>query len=300
MKNVKRLVALLAALACLLSLAACGKKEEPKETNQAAVEEKQEDVFDIMESIAEENSDADVGSYVVAAEADLTWEEVEGGVSITGYTGADTAVEIPAQIAGKNVVAIGANAFASSTIAGIKLPDTVVTVGDQAFFFLGTLVELKLGAGVKTLGSGACQGCSALSNVELNNGLEVIKDNAFTMCASLEEIEIPATVTVMETGAFCMAGLRSIIIPGSVASIGTQAFTTCVNLENVVIESGLTTIGNKAFEACSALKSVEIPASVTTIEYGAFMYADNVTIYTPAGSAAEAYAQENGIPVKNN
>ena len=295
--KLKKLIALLVAVACVITLAACGKN---KGSEQESLPEKPEDVFDIMESIAEENSDADVSSYVMAAESDLTWEEVEGGVSITGYTGADTAIELPAQISGKNVVAIGSNAFSTTSVAGVKLPDTVETIEYRAFFYLGTRVEVKMGSGVKTIGEGAFQGCAALSNVELNAGLETIGDYSFCMCNSLKEINIPDTVSTLGMTSFGMTALETVRIPGSVQVVGKQAFVDCKSLKEVVIEDGVQELAASVFESCKALTRAELPASIQTFGYYPFDYADNVTIYAPAGSAAVSFAEEYGIPVKNN
>ena len=295
--KLKKLIALLVAVACVITLAACGKN---KGSEQESLPEKPEDVFDIMESIAEENSDADVSSYVMAAESDLTWEEVEGGVSITGYTGADTAIELPAQISGKNVVAIGSNAFSTTSVAGVKLPDTVETIEYRAFFYLGTLVEVKMGSGVKTIGEGAFQGCAALSNVELNAGLETIGDYSFCMCNSLKEINIPDTVSTLGMTSFGMTALETVRIPGSVQVVGKQAFVDCKRLKEVVIEDGVQELAASVFESCEALTRAELPTSIQTYGFYPFLYADNVTIYAPAGSAAVSFAEEYGIPVKNN
>ena len=295
--KLKKLIALLVAVACVITLVACGKN---KGSEQESLPEKPEDVFDIMESIAEENSDADVSSYVMAAESDLTWEEVEGGVSITGYTGADTAIELPAQISGQNVVAIGSNAFSNTSVAGVKLPDTVETIKYHAFYYLGTLVEVKMGSGVKTIGEGAFQGCASLSNVELNVGLEILGEDCFSTCTSLAEISIPGSVTSIGAGSFCMTALESVRIPGSVQVVGKQAFTNCMSLKEVVIEDGVQELCDRVFERCKALTRAELPASIQTFGYYPFLYADNVTIYAPAGSAAVSFAEEYGIPVKNN
>ena len=67
-------------------------------------------------------------------------------------------------------------------------------------------------------------------------------------------------------------------------------------MEEVIIENGVESIGDSCFEECGQLKTIYIPASVKEIEEYAFYDCDNVTIVTTAGSYAETYANENGIP----
>ena len=64
----------------------------------------------------------------------------------------------------------------------------------------------------------------------------------------------------------------------------------------VMIESGVTSIGQRVFRNCSGLTSVSISDSVTSIGERAFTVCVNLTISGYAGSAAETYTAEHGIP----
>ena len=96
------------------------------------------------------------------------------------------------------------------------------------------------------------------------------------------------------------------IIPGSVAQIGDYAFANCPNLTDVTLTSGVAEIGDCAFWSSRNLTDITIPSSVTEIGDRAFnyvIYAENedekiysVTIHGEAGSYAETYANEHGIP----
>ncbi len=50
-----------------------------------------------------------------------------------------------------------------------------------------------------------------------------------------------------------------------------------------------------AFSGCTGLQSITIPKSVTWTGDCVFSDCPNLTIYAPAGSAAERYAKMNGI-----
>ena len=303
MKNMKKLIALLLAAVCMLTFAACGGKTEattvptdPQET----LDEVKDDVFDQMESIANDNAGADVGSYAEGSDADFTWEATEGGVMITEYIGTNTSVAVPAQLGGQDVVAIGDAAFAGKEVVGVSLPDTVVTIGEEAFYYCLALVEVRFGAGVRTVGLDAFHGCVALSDVYLNEGLQEIGERAFCMCGMVKSIQLPGTLETIGVGAFTMAGLPSVTVPGSVKLVDMQAFAYCSELTTVAIEDGAVTLGDEVFQNCKALKDVTLPGSVTEFGWDVFSYCENFVIHAPAGSAAESYAAEFNHTFKSN
>ena len=55
-------------------------------------------------------------------------------ITITGYTGPeDVKIIIPAQIKGKNVIAIGDNVFENKYPTSIDIPDSIISIGENAF-----------------------------------------------------------------------------------------------------------------------------------------------------------------------
>ena len=85
-------------------------------------------------------------------------------------------------------------------------------------------------------------------------------------------------------------------IPGWIKEIPTDAFKYCKVLKEVVLPEGLTSIGDGTFFSRESLTSITIPESVTSIGDWAFYDCKNLTIRAPAGSYAEEYAKNNGIP----
>ena len=64
----------------------------------------------------------------------FAYEDVEGGISITGYSiegGLD--VVIPSNINGKQVVAIGNTAFCFNKLTSVTIPSSVTSIGSSAF-----------------------------------------------------------------------------------------------------------------------------------------------------------------------
>ena len=64
----------------------------------------------------------------------FTYEEVEGGISITGYnTKGGYDVVIPSNINGKKVVEIATKAFQNKQLTSVTIPDSVTSIGNCAF-----------------------------------------------------------------------------------------------------------------------------------------------------------------------
>ena len=66
----------------------------------------------------------------------------------------------------------------------------------------------------------------------------------------------------------------------------------------VVLPDGLVSLGGSTFDGCTGLESVTIPASCTNfVDNDIFKNCDltKLTIRGAAGSAAETYANDNGI-----
>ncbi len=149
------------------------------------------------------------------------------------------------------------------------------------------------------------QNTMGIKEVIFEEGVTHIGKLAFSKLESLESIQLSTTVTSISSSAFVRSGLKgSLTIPGNVLSIGINAFGGCNNLTTVVLEEGVQEIGDMAFANNPMLTSVTIPASVTIIgnsivprgQDAVKYYGHEITIYGEAGSAAQAFAEENGNP----
>ncbi len=205
--------------------------------------------------------------------------EILGSITITGYKGEGGDVIIPAEIDGIPVTTIAKDAFKEKTsINSIVIPDSVTTIGDNAF-----------------RGPGNPSIVTNLTSVTMPKQLTSLGSYAFAYCRSLNTINLPDNLTNIPSRAFmdCKA-LTNITIPASVKSIDTSAFSNCTALTSVVIPDGVTTIGNSAFSGCTALTKIVIPASVTSFGNSTSVPA-NATIFCNENSAAQTYAINNNI-----
>lgn len=244
-----------------------------------------------------------------------------GTVTITGYTGTNTAMTIPATLYGLPVVNIGNLAFQSLTnLTSVTIPNGVTNIGDYAFancasltgiYFngnapgLGYDVFLNDSATVYYLGGatgwGTTFGGLATSawgpfTYTTNNGAVTITGYAGTN----NVVFIPGTISglpVVGIGPYALNSITfvaSITIPDSVTNIDTGAFYACTGLTNVAIGSGVISIGDTAFAQCSRLTSVTIPAGVASIGISAFGYCASLTAIL-VDPANPAYSSMDGV-----
>ncbi|MCI1309890.1 MAG: leucine-rich repeat domain-containing protein [Lachnospiraceae bacterium] len=205
----------------------------------------------------------------------------DGTVSITKYTGEEVNVTIPKIIDGKTVSEIGMyheedntrrGAFSfHSSIQQITIPDSVISIGEDAFNSCRSLKKITIPDSVTSIGESAFNGCTSLQSVTIPDSVTSIGESAFNGCTSLQSVTIPDSVTTIEKDAFSCSALQSVTIPDSVTTIEEDAFSCCTVLQSVTIPDSVTSIGGGAFYNCNSLKSVTIPDSVTSIGWNAFM-----------------------------
>ena len=70
------------------------------------------------------------------------------------------------------------------TSSAVTIPDTVKTIGREAFAGNDAITEVKMGKNVKVIEQGAFQDCAYLSKVTLSDSVTTIGNGAFTNNAS--------------------------------------------------------------------------------------------------------------------
>ena len=108
--------------------------------------------------------------------------------------------EIKKIIIEKGVTNLGACAFlACSNLTSVAIPDTVTSIGVQAFDGCG-LTSITIPDSVTSIGAAAFSFCEALTSITIPNSVTSIGEEAFGDCSSLESIVIPASVTEIGGG----------------------------------------------------------------------------------------------------
>ena len=227
--------------------------------------------------------------------------------TITGYSGNATALYIPGEIDGHEVVAIGDRAFENRTdLRTVMIPDSVTRINGNAFYGCSNLANVTLSKNLESMGSSAFGNCDGLTQIEIPKSLEscdisygsygpfrdcdklkkvkfeegttVIATMLFHHCTGIEEIEIPDTVTIIKDSAFeeC-TNLRSVQIPDTVTKIEPEAFQNCVGLTNIRIPDSVTRIDGGAFYGCSNLVNVTLSKNLESMGNSAFGNCDKLT-----------------------
>ena len=165
-----------------------------------------------------------------------------------------------------------------TSLKRVVLPDTLETIGNQAFDNCSGLTNINIPDSVTSIGSSAFYNCSGLTNVTIPDSVTSIGNYAFYDCSGLTSVTIGNGVTSIGSAAFYKcSGLTNVTIPDSVNSIGNSTFYGCSGLTGVTIPNSVTSIGNQAFSGCSGLTSVTIGNGVTNIYYDAFKNCSGLT-----------------------
>lgn len=251
---------------------------------------------------------------------------------ITEYTGTDTVVVIPSTIDGEPVISIGNTTFYNNkSIQTVIIPEGVTEIGDFSFKLCTSLSSVTFPSTVTNIGDSAFYSCSKLSIIQFPDALETIGPYAFSNCDSLSTVNFNEGLLNIGYRAFegCYT-LESVVFPGSLEGLGAASFSSCSSLKSVIINSGLTSILTATFARCGDLTFVSIPNTVTSLGLNSFQYChsleffyipssitsigeysfnannsaseeeairlENLIIQAVAGSYAETYAIEKGIP----
>ena len=179
----------------------------------------------------------------------LTFSFSEDGqtVSITGFDGSRSVVEIPETYGGAKVTSIAAGAFRGQTmITDVVIPEGVTYIGREAF-----------------------AGCSALVRVQIPTSVTQVGANLFegTPYDSTLTGELVYINSILYR---CQSDAVTVSIRQGTTVIAEEAFINRVNLAAIVVPDGVSYIGSNAFKNCSALSQIEIPKSVRDIVANAF------------------------------
>lgn len=179
----------------------------------------------------------------------LTFSFSEDGqtVSITGFDGSRSVVEIPETYGGAKVTSIAAGAFRGQTmITDVVIPEGVTYIGREAFAGCSALVRVKIPTSVTQVGANLFEGTPYDST--LTGELVYINSILYRCQSDAVTVSIRQGTTV----------------------IAEEAFINRVNLAAIVVPDGVSYIGSNAFKNCSALSQIEIPKSVRDIVANAF------------------------------
>ncbi len=213
---------------------------------------------ELPENISRVEQDAFLANYICTGLGDY-------GDEIRTYTIQDIKLN-------EGLIEIGSNAFGGAVITSLILPNSLTTIGQEAF-----------------------SGCYQLAEITWPDNKGFTEINGFDNCTSLPDSifeSLPVTVTSIGYQAFSGCRFSSVSLPGTIETIGERAFAYNYNLKTLTLHEGLQSIGVCAFYSCNGTDNGEymegllnativVPETVTYIGAGAFSvpynsyYADN-------------------------
>lgn len=206
-----------------------------------------------------------------ATSGDYTYTLTSRGNAVfKGYSGTEAILEIPEKIDGYTVTEIGTACLEDNDIVTeVIIPDSVVTIQQQAFMWKTELKRVELGNNVKDISYQAFFGCTGLEAIEFPDTLTSIGTSAFYKCTSLKNIHLPKSV-VSFGESYNQTG------------ISKNVFSSCTGIESFSVEEGnpktcsidgilykIDELGNPvgllAYPPAKAQKRLEIPKGITEI-----------------------------------
>lgn len=231
---------------------------------------------------------------------DFTYEVQEGEVVITSYTGTQQVLEIPESIEDMKVTAVGEGTFeGNGTLTQVTIPESVETIGEQAFRNCGELQIVSVestrsSAGLVSVGSRAFEGCGSLSSIEFPRTIQEIGEAAFDGCGNLQDIFYNGTPEQWEkvavgvhTGGFSgpvwfysyyrdhlldLIGYRGsaseVKIPAELRgkmiwAVEDNAFTDCPHVTSILLSKNTEYVDVTAFSGCPALQEILVEEGIT-------------------------------------
>ena len=146
-----------------------------------------------------------------------------------------------------SVTSIDYKAFYKSSVRSVTIPNSITTIGKEAFSYCDGLTSITIPNSITTIGDEAFSYCDGLTSVNIANSATSIGDKAFYGCDNLMSVELGDYVTSIGDEAFSIKNLTFNSLPLSITSFGDFAFDGC-NLPSVLIlGKKLHSIGREAF-----------------------------------------------------
>lgn len=144
----------------------------------------------------------------IYAEDMIRYQVIGGNTLVISGTGEVTSVldfdenvdrsQIKKLIIGEGITKISSTRTYLLHLERIVLPDTLVEIGDGAFFCNEYLKQIIFGKNLRKVGEDAFAGCEKLSEVALPDSVSEIGQTAFAECPRLKKIVLPASLSEWE------------------------------------------------------------------------------------------------------
>ena len=219
------------------------------------------------------------------------------GLALNKYAGTEAEVRVPDGV----TELIGWCCVGNNKVTSVVLPESVVKIGEVAFYKCKNLSSVTLPQGIMEIGDSAFAECPKLTVIDIPDGLQkaawLAEDDVRLRCSfgSSAAFALSKGGNNFCAGDFQMRylfddegnrnGLRlnkylgtdaEVTVPEEVTETGS-AFKDCKTVTKVVLPAGLTKLESNIFSGCTGLKEIAIPEGVTLIGNGAFRDCEALT-----------------------
>ncbi len=214
---------------------------------------------------------------------------------LVGYNGTEKDLVLPFYI-----TKIYKKVFYNCDITSIIIPDSVTTIGEEAFEYCNNLTSIIIPDNVVYIGEKAFYGCSILLSVTIGEKVRSIGASAFESCYKLIEVVNKSTYLKIEKGTSTNGyiGYTAKNVYNSDSGVtesqllNDNGYIVCTYNEekiliryngkdtNLILPSYITIIDSSAFKNCENLTSVVIPDSVTSMGHLLFTNCYNLISVT--------------------
>lgn len=309
----KKLVGVLFILISLMLLACGNEASYAGERVEKGKQETQQ-----KESVASNSVDASlIGKRFSCGDYEYTVQE-NGTVYISGYIGSEADLTLPTELDGFLVSGVADEGFkGAESIVSLIIPGTVQEIGKKAFAECINLNKVVIEDGVKVIEYRAFQNetnnNSTISEVIIPDSIVKMGDHPFGL---INEVSRESN-GLLYIGKFVVDSADSfnghIEFDKDMLGIADSAFEIYNSRDARIIDStieipeGVRYIGEAAFAGQDNIDYFKVPASVQEIgphamlfdyvnnEYELYYSNNTRKIYGISGSAAEQYAEANGL-----
>ncbi len=222
---------------------------------------------------------------------------------------------------GCTISSIGDRAFANAGLYTFNLPDSVKSIGANAFngCLSLTTINISENSALNSIGANAFNGCNVLAEFFIPAKLDAIGEDAFYDCIALSKFEISANNTkftfnngmLVESNSvirYVVSTVSTITIPDEISSYSPNAFYKN-RLDNIIVpeshnqyaSDGVSLMNKSKTELLlvgGGVVNLTIPESITQISSSSLVYATSLKSISWTGS--DLVISSNAISSNSN